>query len=163
MIPPQGSKSAQGYELQLGTNNVAPFLFTKLLLPILAKTAKTAPPNSVRVVWVSSTAALLAPKPAIDLSNMDYQKDELAWTKYSRSKAGNVLHSAEFARRYRDDGIISIVRMMRLLFGGPLPETKSKQALNPGNLKTNLQRHMPRIHLAITVSSSTHRDCKEPQ
>ncbi|KAL9116585.1 MAG: hypothetical protein Q9187_006891 [Circinaria calcarea] len=134
MVPPQGSKSAQGHELQLGTNNVAPFLFTKLLLPILAKTAKTAPPNNVRVVWVSSTAAVLAPKPAIDLSNMDYQKDEIAWIKYNRSKAGNVVHSAEFARRYKDDGIISI---------------QNKQALNPGNLKTDLQRNVSRIQLAI--------------
>lgn len=38
--------------MQFGTNNVAPFLLTKLLYPILAKTAKTAPPDSVRVVWV---------------------------------------------------------------------------------------------------------------
>ena len=112
MIPPQGSKTAQGHELQFGTNNVAPFLFTKLLLPILANTAKAAPPNSVRVIWVSSTAALLAPKPPVDLSNMDYKKDELAWNKYGRSKAGNVLHSAEFARQYKDDGIISVVRKL---------------------------------------------------
>lgn len=112
MVPPQGSKTAQGHELQFGTNNVAPFLFTKLLLPILADTAKTAPSNSVRVVWVSSSVALWAPKPPIDFSNMDYKKDELAWNKYGRSKAGNVLHSTEFARRYKDDGIISVVRKL---------------------------------------------------
>jgi retinol dehydrogenase-12 len=57
MIPPQGSKTAQGYELQLGTNNIAPFLFTKLLTPILQSTAKTAPPRTVRVVWLSSSVA----------------------------------------------------------------------------------------------------------
>jgi NAD(P)-dependent dehydrogenase (short-subunit alcohol dehydrogenase family) len=51
MVPPQGSKTKQGYELQLGTNNVAPFLLTKLLTPVLIKTAKTAPANSVRVIW----------------------------------------------------------------------------------------------------------------
>jgi hypothetical protein len=50
MIPPQGSETTQGYELQIGTNNVAPFLFTKLLTLILAKTAKTAPKGSVRVI-----------------------------------------------------------------------------------------------------------------
>ena len=50
MIPPQGSKTKQGYELQLGTNNVAPFLFTKLLTPILVDTAKSLRPASIRVV-----------------------------------------------------------------------------------------------------------------
>ena len=43
MVPPAGSKTAQGYELQLGTNNVAPFLFTKLLTPLLVETAKQFP------------------------------------------------------------------------------------------------------------------------
>ena len=63
MIPPQGSKTKQGYDLQLGTNNIAPFLLTNFLYPILAKTAKTAPADSVRVVWVSSNGAdILSPK-----------------------------------------------------------------------------------------------------
>jgi retinol dehydrogenase 12 len=52
MIPPQGSKTKQGYELQLGTNNVAPFLFTKFLTPLLVETAKSATKGSVRVLWV---------------------------------------------------------------------------------------------------------------
>lgn len=57
MIPPQGSKTKQSYELQLGTNNVGPFLFIKLLTPVLVDTAKSSPPASTRVVWVSSGAA----------------------------------------------------------------------------------------------------------
>ena len=109
MVPPQGSKSAQGYELQIGTNNLAPFLFTELLRPIMKQTAQTAPKNSVRVVWVSSSAAELAPTPVIDFSNMDYKREEGIWPKYNRSKAGNVLHSVEFARRTKGQGIISLV------------------------------------------------------
>jgi NAD(P)-dependent dehydrogenase (short-subunit alcohol dehydrogenase family) len=109
MVPPQGSKTAQGYELQLGTNNLAPFLFTHHLLPLLKETAKKAPKNSVRVVWVSSSAATFAPTPPIDFSNMDYKKEEGPWTKYGRSKAGNVLHAVELARRTSGDGIVSLV------------------------------------------------------
>jgi NAD(P)-dependent dehydrogenase (short-subunit alcohol dehydrogenase family) len=109
MVPPQGSKTVQGYELQIGTNNLGHFLFTHFLRPVLAETAKTAPKNSVRVVWVSSSAADGAPHPAIDFSNMDYHIEEGIWSKYSRSKAGNVLHSAEFARRTANEGIISVV------------------------------------------------------
>ncbi|MCJ1386436.1 hypothetical protein MMC17_009562 [Xylographa soralifera] len=124
MVPPQGSKTAQGYEMQLGTNCVGHFMFANLLRPLLAKTAASSPPNSVRIVWVSSSAAIFAPKNAIDFSNMDYKKDEMSWSKYARSKAGNVLHGAEFARRAKDEGIISM-------------------SLNPGNLASDLQRHVP--------------------
>ncbi|KAH8676576.1 short-chain dehydrogenase [Tricladium varicosporioides] len=130
MVPPQGSKTVQGYELQIGTNNLGHFLFTYFLTPLLAETAKVAPPNSVRVIWVSSSAADGAPTPAIDFSNMDYHKEEGIWSKYSRSKAGNVIHSAEFARRSAGTGILSL-------------------ALNPGNFVTNLQQNMPRMQLAI--------------
>jgi NAD(P)-dependent dehydrogenase (short-subunit alcohol dehydrogenase family) len=110
MVPPQGSKTVQGYELQIGVNNLAPFLFTHFLHPILAATAQIAPKNSVRIIWVSSSAADGAPTPAIDFTNMDYHNEEGIWPKYSRSKAGNILHAVEYARRTAGEGIISIVR-----------------------------------------------------
>lgn len=110
MVPPQGSKTKQGYEAQLGTNNVAPFLFTKLLRPILARTATQAPANAVRVVWTSSSAAEgMAPTGGVDLDNLDYKRERAAWVKYGVSKAGNVLHAGEFARRPGGDGIVSVV------------------------------------------------------
>ncbi|KAA6411359.1 MAG: hypothetical protein FRX48_04639 [Lasallia pustulata] len=131
MIPPQGSKTKQGYEAQLGTNNVAPFLFTKLLHPILARTAQQAPANSVRVVWVSSSGAeLMSPKGGIDFDNLDYKTDKSPMVKYSVSKAGNVLHASEFAKRAKGEGIVSV-------------------SLNPGNLKTELQRHTPSWQMAL--------------
>ncbi|KAE8340681.1 hypothetical protein BDV24DRAFT_164157 [Aspergillus arachidicola] len=130
MVPPAGSKTVQGYELQLGTNNLGHFLFTKLLYPVLKHTADLSAPGTVRVVWVSSSVAEMAPTPAIDFSNMNYQRDEGAWTKYARSKAGNVLHASEFARRVKGDGIISL-------------------SLNPGNFVTNLQQSMPRWQVAL--------------
>ncbi|KAL0938302.1 short-chain dehydrogenase [Colletotrichum truncatum] len=125
MMPPQGSKTVQGYELQLGTNCIGPFLFTKLLTPTLVKTAKTAPKDSVRVVWVSSSAAeVLSPYPVIDIDNLDYSKrDRMKEFKYGISKAGNYFHSTEFAKRHKDDGVISV-------------------ALNPGNLSSELDRHL---------------------
>ncbi|KAM5344639.1 hypothetical protein ACJ41O_013174 [Fusarium nematophilum] len=158
MVPPQGSKTAQGYELQLGTNNVAPMLFTRLLYPALTEAAKTSPENSVRVVWVSSSAVNMAPKPAIDFSNMGYQRDEGAWVKYARSKAANVLQASEFARRSREskDGIIHM-------------------SLDPGLLNTDLQRsmswfqaklvrlmaHEPRFGAYTELFAGLHPDIKE--
>ncbi|KAI1880269.1 hypothetical protein JX265_001890 [Neoarthrinium moseri] len=127
MLPPRGSTTAQGYELQLGTNCVGPFLFTKLLTPALVETAKTAPKNAVRVVWVSSSAAEgLSYTNGLDIDNLDYSKNDGIYMqiagKYAVSKSGNWYHSTEFARRHRKDGVISV-------------------ALNPGNLDSDLSRH----------------------
>ncbi|KAK9252115.1 putative oxidoreductase [Lipomyces tetrasporus] len=102
-----------------------------LLTPILVKTAKTAPLGTVRVVWVSSsTADSFSPNGRVDMDNLDYKEDKSAWHKYGVSKAGNVLHSSEYAKRYGNDGIVSV-------------------SLNPGNLKTELQRSFPRFQRII--------------
>ncbi|KAI5867531.1 hypothetical protein GGS23DRAFT_592838 [Durotheca rogersii] len=50
--PEKGSKTAQGYELQLGVNCVGPFALTKLLTPMLM--AAAAAPGNVRVAWKQS-------------------------------------------------------------------------------------------------------------
>jgi NAD(P)-dependent dehydrogenase (short-subunit alcohol dehydrogenase family) len=131
MVPPKGTTTKQGYELQLGTNCVAPFLFTKALTPMLIETAKKEPKGSVRVIWVSSSAAtLVAPTGGVDMDNLNYKKDVHQMTKYGISKGGNVLHAMEFQRRYEEHGIVSV-------------------SLNPGNLKSELQRHISAFQLLI--------------
>lgn len=115
MTPPQGSKTKQGYELQMGVNTLAHFLLIKFLTPILTQTALSAPRNSVRVVWVSSMSVDFAAKPIIDFSNMDYAKDEAADSKYNRSKVGNLLHAIEFDNRYPGTGVCSLVRLIHKL------------------------------------------------
>ncbi|KAI1413036.1 short-chain dehydrogenase [Hypoxylon sp. FL1857] len=137
MMPPKGTKSPQGYELQIATNNLGPFLFTTLLTPTLAETAKVSPEGSVRVVWVSSSAAehLIPVQGGIDMDNLDYKKDIFYPYKYGVSKVGNYYHSTEFARRHRKDGVVSV-------------------SLNPGNLKTDLDRYcnpVEMIYRKLTV------------
>ncbi|KAH8687940.1 hypothetical protein BGZ60DRAFT_394871 [Tricladium varicosporioides] len=126
MLPAPGSKTEQGYEMQMGTNCVGPFLFTKILSPILVSTAKIAPKGSVRVVWVSSSAAEgLSPAGGVPLPFSQFSGEEYerkgGMYRYGVSKAGNYLHAAEYARRFRDSGIVSI-------------------GLNPGNLNSELYR-----------------------
>ncbi|KAL4952283.1 hypothetical protein BDW69DRAFT_23425 [Aspergillus filifer] len=123
MFPPEGAKTTQGYELQLGTNNIGHHLFVKLLYPVLAATARQEPPNSVRVVWVASDAVGWAPKPAINFDNLDYHRNENARVKYGRSKAGTIMQALELLRRGKEDGIVSI-------------------SLDPGIATTGLQRDM---------------------
>lgn len=129
MVPPKGSKSTQGHELQIGTNCLGPFLFTKLLLPTMEKTAASAPTASVRVAWAGSFAVdALSPSGGI---TFDGQGEEGAnvrshptnqETNYGMSKVGNLYLATEFARRYPQSPVIHT-------------------AFNPGNLKTSLQRH----------------------
>ncbi|OTA04474.1 Short-chain dehydrogenase/reductase [Trichoderma parareesei] len=124
MHPPQGSTTKQGYELQLGVNNLGHVLFTELLTPLLAQTAAKSAPNSVRVVWVSSLYSELgSPKGGIDPDNLGFtKKDKSTYHKYSVSKAGVYYQGEEYARKYKDQGIISLT-------------------VNPGNLRSDLQRY----------------------
>ncbi|PNP46392.1 hypothetical protein TGAMA5MH_02428 [Trichoderma gamsii] len=130
MHPPQGSKTKQGYELQLGVNNLGHLLFTELLTPLLAQTVRSYLPfskDAVRVVWVSSLYSELgSPNGGFDPDNMNYEKkDEGTFYKYSVSKAGIYYQGSEYAKRHKDKGIISI-------------------SVNPGNLRSELQRHHDR-------------------
>jgi NAD(P)-dependent dehydrogenase (short-subunit alcohol dehydrogenase family) len=125
-LPPRGSVSAQGHELQMATNCLGHYLLTQLLLPTLLRTAKTAPPAAVRVIWTSSIVVdLTAPKYGIDISDLtnpppDQQKN------YLTTKIGNWFLASALAAQVGSEGILSVTQ-------------------NPGNLKTSLLRHAPWI------------------
>lgn len=154
MTPPQGSKTKQGYELQLGTNTLGHFLFIHFLTPLLKETAKVAPKDSVRIIWVSSMSIDFAPKPLIDFTNLDFHIDEDANSKYNRSKTGNLLHAIEFSRRHPDSGIVSTVCILHIsLLHDPPANRCCVQSLNPGLLKTNLQRNFTSGQLIFIVSA----------
>ncbi len=130
----EGSKIAQGYEIQLGTNCVGPFLFPKLLQSILYHTARIAPTDSVRTVWVSSDSIKnYNPPNGIDISNLDYHTDKSGAMKYGISMAGNMFHASEFASQSVEKGknIISV-------------------SPNPGALKSDLTRSVPSYLLVLT-------------
>lgn len=95
----------------LAVNCFGPFLFTKLLHPVIESTAKSSPAGSVRVVWLGSLMIqLMAPKGGIDLDNLDYKKKWLdEYTRYSASKAGNLFIGSEWARRDAGNGILHLV------------------------------------------------------
>lgn len=141
MIPPKGSKSKQGYDMSLGTNCIAPFLFTKLLTPLLIETARTSPAGDVRVVWVSSFAAELVAKGGVDVSALERSVEIDPGTMYGITKGGNVLHAQEYRRRYGPEGVVSIVGHIFSRDG--LASIDVWQSLNPGNLKSELQRNVP--------------------
>lgn len=135
MFPPAGSKTEQGHDLQFGTNMLGPFLFTKLLMPTLVSTAKLSTPGATRVLWAASSAVqVLAPKGGLVFDSdgkvvvLDNQQ-----TNYGQTKVGNILFAVSTQEKYGDDGIVSV-------------------AFNPGNLKTELQRHSNRLMVKLAES-----------
>ncbi|KAG5750226.1 hypothetical protein H9Q69_006885 [Fusarium xylarioides] len=119
-FPEYGSKTKQGYELQLGVNCLGSFALTQRLTPVLVDTAKTSSPGSVRVVWASSTAAFWTSTKKYIERVKDINKQSL-FQQYAISKLGNYYHATEYAARHKSDGIISV-------------------PLNPGNLDSELWR-----------------------
>lgn len=99
MTTPPGSKSAQNYELQLATNCLGPFLFTRLLQPVLVKIAAGESPGAVRVLFTGSVVAQInAPKGGINFKDINHENGGSAQFKYGQSKVGNIFLAAEFTR-----------------------------------------------------------------
>jgi len=94
MAPPQRS-TADGFELQIGTNHVGHFLLTGLLLPALL-----ASPHGARVVVTSSFAHKTVRD--IDLAGLVPGADRRPyrrWRSYGESKLANLLFMLELQRR----------------------------------------------------------------
>lgn len=93
----QAATTAQGYEIQFGTNHVGHFLLTKLLLPTLEKTAQI-PDTDVRIISVSSMGHALAPWSGIVFSEL--RTNMSSWftmRRYGQSKLANILFAKELA------------------------------------------------------------------
>ncbi|KAK6511773.1 hypothetical protein TWF481_000678 [Arthrobotrys musiformis] len=130
MAVPTSWRSAQGWDHQFGTNVVGPFVLQRHLQNILVETAKFAPKDSVRVVFLSSIAAHVAPPGGISYENIEAKGiPPLSnipildpWLKYAQSKCANTIMAKGYAEKYKDTGVIAV-------------------SPNPGNLKTDLMRH----------------------
>ncbi|KZP29938.1 NAD(P)-binding protein [Athelia psychrophila] len=138
MGPPIEQLTADGYDLQFGTNVLGHFYFTKLLLPALLAGTKTSGDGHARVVNTSSLGHLLAGLDFNTFKDSPARKKAGTQHLYAQSKNGNVVFATEFARRYGDKGIVST-------------------SLNPGNIRTELQRH-----LSSTLRSIVQSICYPP-
>lgn len=149
MTPPPGSKGAQNLDLQYQTNILGPFLFTKSLLPVLRKTAETEPKGSVRVSWAGSVVIeLQSPTGGVQWKDntLDYGMTNPP-TAYGTSKAANYFLAYEFGKRFGDkDGVMhNVSAIIYYRISNKVSNDEADQYLkcyNPGNLKTDLQRHM---------------------
>jgi NAD(P)-dependent dehydrogenase (short-subunit alcohol dehydrogenase family) len=114
MAVPKLERTAQGHELQFGTNYLGHFALTTRLHAALSAA------SGARVVSLSSNGHFLSPVVFEDLDYRDRPYDP--WSAYGQSKSANVLLAVEATRRWSDEGIYA-------------------NAVHPGAIATNLQRH----------------------
>jgi NAD(P)-dependent dehydrogenase (short-subunit alcohol dehydrogenase family) len=140
MVPPL-SRTAQGFELQFGTNHLGHFALTGRLLPLVLRTP------GARVVTVSSGAHHGG---RIDFDDLQWDRRRYSpWRAYCQSKLANLLFAQELQRRLAaaGSGVLStaahpgwtatdlqrtagVVRLLNPLFamkpeGGALPTLRA--------------------------------------
>lgn len=96
IIPDERTETADGIEMQLAVNHLAPFLLTNLLLETLKASAPA------RVVTVSSQTHAWA---TVDVDNLQAAHDYQPSRQYSATKLMNVLFTYELARRLAGSGV----------------------------------------------------------
>jgi NAD(P)-dependent dehydrogenase (short-subunit alcohol dehydrogenase family) len=108
--------TADGFEMQLGTNHLGHFALTGLLLPMLMR------PGS-RVVTVSSNAHKFG---SLDFDDLMREHSYRRWTVYGGSKLANLLFAFELQRRLTasDASLISVAAH---------PGTASTNLVKPGS------------------------------
>jgi NAD(P)-dependent dehydrogenase (short-subunit alcohol dehydrogenase family) len=126
MVPPF-SHTADGFELQFGTNHLGHFALTNLLLEHVTG----------RVVTVASGAHRFG---AIDFDDLNWERRPYrAWRAYGQSKLANLLFTAELQRRLT-------------AAGSPVLAT----AAHPGYAATNLQFHSGHRTMDLLSSIGNH-------
>jgi NAD(P)-dependent dehydrogenase (short-subunit alcohol dehydrogenase family) len=120
MATPLG-RTADGFELQLGTNHLGHFVLTGLLAPLLLAA------TPARIVNLTSGGHMISDVHWHDpnFTSHDYEK----WTAYGQSKTANILFTVELERRLGDRGVHA-------------------WAVHPGMIPTDLGRHLTSEDLA---------------
>ncbi|KAF8316061.1 NAD-binding protein [Clavulina sp. PMI_390] len=134
MMPPIDQLTRQNYDGQFGTNALGHFYLTQLLLPTLLRSAQTSSDGKARVVNVSSMAHLRSLSGPVRLETLvdgparrKMNPEQL----YSQSKSANILLSNALARKFGDQGIVSI-------------------AINPGLIRTDIYDCYGPVRRAVT-------------
>ncbi len=135
--------TADGFEMQLGTNHLGHMALTLRLLPLLVRTGREG--RTTRVVTVSSN---LHKRGRIRLDDLQSAHDYKPWAAYSQSKLANLLFALELQRRLDAAGL-------------PV----ASYAAHPGYAATNLQAAGPRMRgssLELRLTDLANRVLAQP-
>jgi NAD(P)-dependent dehydrogenase (short-subunit alcohol dehydrogenase family) len=121
-------RTADGFELQFGTNHLGHFALTSALLETMEGR------EDARVVTLSSTAHKMG---RINFDNLNGDRHYFRWNAYGQSKLANLLFALELDRRLRAVG-----------------STVKSLAAHPGYAATNLQRSGPPMFDRLVMVAS---------
>lgn len=123
--------TADGFEMQFGTNHLGHFALTAELLPLVAAGANK------RIVNLSSRGHHIAPVDCDDPNFTERVYDP--WVSYGQSKTANILFTVGLEARFAAQGIHAY-------------------AVHPGGIQTNLGRHMTEEMMAALIARVTTSD-----
>lgn len=124
------ARTAQGFEMQFGTNHMGHFLLSCLLAPSLIEAAGDG--QSARVVCLSSAGHRQSD---VDLEDPNYhRRDYDKWAAYGQSKTANALFALGLDNKLGARGVRAF-------------------AVHPGVIMTELSRHMVEDDYALLSSS----------
>ncbi|KAG4262347.1 hypothetical protein FPRO03_10577 [Fusarium proliferatum] len=93
-------RTADGYEIQFGTNHMGHALLTKLLIPLLEKTTRI-PGSDVRVVSLASHGHVYLNKGGINYDILKTDGESIGlYQCYYQSKLANILWTRQLAKKY---------------------------------------------------------------
>lgn len=131
MAIPNLTLTKEGWEMQLATNYIGHFSLTLGLHGALAASGRS---GGARVISVSSSGNLIAPVIFGDMHFSFLAYDP--FVAYGQSKTACALMAVEATRRWAADGILA-------------------NALNPGAIATNLQRHTGGLKTSLERRKNT--------
>jgi NAD(P)-dependent dehydrogenase (short-subunit alcohol dehydrogenase family) len=120
MALPERTTTSEGWEMHFAANHLGHAALTLGLHDALAAA------QGARVVVVSSSAHLMSPVVFDDINFTSRPYD--GWSAYGQSKTATILFSVAMAKKWAADGITA-------------------NALHPGGIMTNLQRHLDETQL----------------
>jgi len=127
--------TADGFEMQFGTNHLGHFALTGELLPLIE--AGVGPKGSGRIVNLSSRGHHFAPT---DLDDPHFETRAYdPWESYGNAKTANILFTVGLEARLAGRGIHAY-------------------AVHPGGIQTNLGRHMTEEMIATLMARVTTKD-----
>ncbi len=128
MVPPLG-RTADGFELQFGTNHLGHFALTGLLFHLIVSTPQA------RVVTVSSAGHRFG---TIDFDNLNAEKGYDRGKAYGQSKLANLLFTYELQRRFEAAEVDAVA-----------------VAAHPGWTATNLAVHWRMVRMLTPLLGQT--------
>ncbi|WP_348267278.1 oxidoreductase [Edaphobacter paludis] len=100
MAPPKRLQTADGFELQFGTNVLGHFALTGLLLPALRQAGEKSS-EAPRIVTIASIAHK---RGHLNFDDLQYQRNYAPMKTYQQSKLANLMLALELDRRLRAAG-----------------------------------------------------------